>query len=74
MRGQQECAMRVIDDLRTERIEHLERVRQGLETDERSEYWELIDRGANFSYMPPNSAVLDPAIRCSAHQSGPPLR
>ena len=53
MRGQHDRAMRVVDDLRTEKIERLERVRAALETDDRSEYWELIDRGTNFSYMPP---------------------
>jgi hypothetical protein len=53
MKGYRERAMRVVDDLRDERIERLERVRAGLETDNRTDYWELVDRGASFSYLAP---------------------
>jgi hypothetical protein len=46
-------ARRIAEDLRQERIERLERLREALETDDRPEYWELMDRGANFSYLAP---------------------
>ena len=46
-------ARRIAEDLREERIERLERLREALETDDRPEYWELMDRGANFSYLAP---------------------
>jgi hypothetical protein len=44
---------RIVDDLREERLERLERLRQGLLTDDRPQFWELMDRGVNFSYLPP---------------------
>jgi predicted membrane protein DUF2254 len=53
MQGQEARAERVIDDLRSERGERLNRLRQGLESDNRDEFWELSDRGGNFAYMPP---------------------
>ena len=53
MRGQPDRARRIIDDLSTERGERLNRIRMALESDNREEFWELSDRGGNFSYMPP---------------------
>lgn len=51
--GQTERLARVVDDLKQERLERLERLREGLETDDRADYWELMDRGANFAYLEP---------------------
>ncbi len=47
-------ATRIIDDLRGERPERLERLRQGLMTDDRSQFWEIMDRGVNFGYLAPD--------------------
>ena len=52
-RGQQARADLIIADLRSERLERLERLRVGLLTDDREQFWELMDRGANFSYLAP---------------------
>jgi hypothetical protein len=46
-------AQRIVMDLKSERIERLERLRAALEADERPQYWELTDRGANFAYLAP---------------------
>ncbi len=50
---QPDRARRIAEDLGDERIERLERLREALETDDRPQYWELMDRGANFSYLAP---------------------
>jgi len=52
-RGDDARAQRIVEDLRSERLERLERLRQGLLTDDRPQFWELMDRGVNFSYLPP---------------------
>lgn len=46
-------ADRIIEDLRGERPERLERLRQGMMTDDRSQFWEIMDRGVNFGYLAP---------------------
>ncbi|MFU8815266.1 MAG: DUF2254 family protein, partial [Pseudomonadales bacterium] len=51
--GDEARAQRIVDDLRTERLERLERLRDGLLSDERAQFWELSDRGVNFSYLDP---------------------
>jgi hypothetical protein len=52
---------RIVQDLKEERIGRLRRVKQGLETEDRSQYWELTDRGANFGYLEPERRqYLDP--------------
>jgi len=53
LRGWQARADRVVADLATERPERLDRLRIGLETDDRQQYWELTDRGTNFAWLPP---------------------
>jgi hypothetical protein len=52
-RGQQTRADRIIQDLRQERLERLERLRAGLLDDDREQFWELMDRGVNFAYLAP---------------------
>jgi hypothetical protein len=52
-RGDEPRVERIVADLRGERLERLERLRDGLLTDERAQYWELMDRGANFAYLVP---------------------
>lgn len=51
--GEMDRARRIAADLAHERRERLERLREGLLTDERPQYWELIDRGTNFAYLAP---------------------
>jgi len=52
--GDDARVQRIVDDLKGERISRLRRIRHGLETEDRPQYWELTDRGANFSYLPPD--------------------
>jgi hypothetical protein len=51
--GHVERARRIAQDLKLERWERLERLRDGMLRDERAQYWELIDRGMNFAYLAP---------------------
>ena len=52
-RGDRERAQRIANDLAGERRERLERLRQRLESDDRANYWELVDRGRNFRWLDP---------------------
>ncbi len=52
-RGEQDRAWRIVDDLRSEPLPRLERLRLGLLGENRSQFWELLDRGANFRYLDP---------------------
>ncbi|MGE0623951.1 MAG: DUF2254 family protein [Pseudomonadales bacterium] len=45
---------RIVADLKAERLSRLKRLRHGLENEHRPQYWELTDRGANFSYLEPD--------------------
>ena len=61
MRGDQVRVDRIVEDLKGERPSRLKRLRQQLETEDRPQYWELIDRGSNFSYLPVHRrAYLEP--------------
>jgi len=53
MRGDDERARRIADDLRGERMERLDRLRRGLLSDDRPQFWELMDLGVNFAYLSP---------------------
>jgi hypothetical protein len=53
MRGQRQRADRIIEDLRGERLDRLERLRANLLHEDREQYWELTDRGLNFNYLAP---------------------
>jgi hypothetical protein len=53
MRGDDERARRIADDLRGERMERLDRLRRGLLSDDRPQFWELMDLGVNFAYLVP---------------------
>jgi hypothetical protein len=50
-RQDDERAARIVEDLRHERLERLERIRTQLMTDDREQFWELTDRGVNFSFL-----------------------
>ncbi|MEQ8857344.1 MAG: DUF2254 family protein [Pseudomonadales bacterium] len=52
-RGDDERTNRIIDDLRGEKRERLDHLRSSLLSDDRAQFWELMDRGANFRYLAP---------------------
>lgn len=52
-RGDQDRANRIVDDLRSEKRERLELLRDALLADDRAHFWELMDRGVNFRYLEP---------------------
>jgi hypothetical protein len=52
-RGDEARAQRIVEDLRGERLERLERLRDAMLTDDRAQFWELMDRGVNFAYLAP---------------------
>lgn len=51
--GDGERVARIVDDLKDEKIERLEAIRDALLKEERSQYYEFTDRGVNFSYLVP---------------------
>jgi len=53
MRGEQEKARRISRDMQNEPGERLLSIRRALEGVESKDFWEIIDRGRNFEYMPP---------------------
>jgi hypothetical protein len=53
MRGEQEKARRISHDMQNEPGERLLSIRRALEGVESKDFWEIIDRGRNFEYMPP---------------------
>lgn len=46
-------ARRIADDMREEPADRLRAIREQLERVESKDFWEIIDRGRNFEYMPP---------------------
>jgi hypothetical protein len=53
-RGQEEKARRIADDMRAEPHARLSQIRESLEKVTTKDFWEIIDRGRNFEYMPPD--------------------
>jgi len=53
MRGEREKARRIALDMQNEPAERLLSIRRALERVESKDFWEIIDRGRNFEYMPP---------------------
>jgi hypothetical protein len=51
--GQDERARSIANDMKQEPKDRLLAIRDQLSTVESKEYWEIIDRGRNFEYMPP---------------------
>jgi hypothetical protein len=51
--GDESRVNRIIADLKEERISRLQRLRIGLESEDRPQFWELTDRGSNFAYLEP---------------------
>ena len=53
MRGEEEKARRISRDMQNEPADRLLSIRRALERVESKDFWEIIDRGRNFEYMPP---------------------
>ncbi|HEY3234479.1 MAG TPA: DUF2254 family protein [Polyangiaceae bacterium] len=53
LRGEEERARRIAKDMQHEPLERLTAIRQALESVTSKDFWEIIDRGRNFEYMPP---------------------
>ncbi len=53
MRNDHEKARRISQDMQNEPAERLLSIRRALERVESKDFWEIIDRGRNFEYMPP---------------------
>lgn len=51
--GQEERARAIANDMREERPDRLRAIQYQLGAVESKEFWEIIDRGRNFEYMPP---------------------
>jgi hypothetical protein len=51
--GDEDKARRIADDMRSEPRARLEKIRAALENVTTKDFWEIIDRGRNFEYMPP---------------------
>jgi hypothetical protein len=51
--GEEAKARQIADDMAQEPKARLEQVRTSLETVTSKDFWEIIDRGRNFEYMPP---------------------
>jgi hypothetical protein len=53
MQGEEEKAQLISRDMENEPIERLSSIRRALESVTSKDFWEIIDRGRNFEYMPP---------------------
>jgi hypothetical protein len=62
MRGEESRARMICDDMRVEPVERLRAIRKGLGTVTSKEFWEVIDRGRNFEYMPPEQRAQLPVF------------
>ena len=58
---------RIVEDLKDEKIERLEAIRDALLGEQRPHYWEFTDRGVNFSYLAPERRrFLEPLLELVA--------
>ncbi|GAB4209811.1 MAG: hypothetical protein OHK0013_29680 [Sandaracinaceae bacterium] len=60
--GQEAKARKIADDMSQEPKARLEQVRSSLETVTSKDFWEIIDRGRNFEYMPPEQRATLPTF------------
>ena len=51
--GEEKKARRIAEDMRAEPHARLAQIRESLEKVTTKDFWEIIDRGRNFEYMPP---------------------
>ncbi len=59
-KGEDTKAKQIADDMAQEPRARLEQVRSSLETVTSKDFWEIIDRGRNFEYMPPEQRATLP--------------
>jgi len=52
--GADELARRIYEDMKSERPERLKSMRDELLSVVTEDFWEVIDRGRNFDYLPPD--------------------
>jgi hypothetical protein len=52
-KGEDEKARLIFEDMQSEPIERLLQIKEQLENVTSKDFWEIIDRGRNFEYMPP---------------------
>ena len=52
--GEEDKARRIAEDMRAEPHARLAQIRESLEKVTTKDFWEIIDRGRNFEYMPPD--------------------
>ena len=53
LHGDEARALRIAEDMRSEAPARLQSIRQALEAEDSEQYWEITDRGINFSYLSP---------------------
>jgi hypothetical protein len=58
MVGKENLARRICNDMRDEPRARLETIRSELEMVTTKDFWEIIDRGRNFEYMPPAQQAM----------------
>ncbi len=56
--GRQDLARRIFEDMRHEEPARLISIRAELEAVEDQEYWEVVDRGVDFEYLPPERRAM----------------
>ncbi|WP_395646554.1 DUF2254 family protein [Terricaulis sp.] len=62
MSKQEERARSIARDMRDEPADRLKTIRHQLEAVENKDFWEIIDRGRNFEYMPADQRACLPAF------------
>lgn len=60
--GEEAKAQKIADDMRSEPVDRLAKIREELERVESKDFWEIIDRGRNFEYMPPEQRATMPTF------------
>ncbi len=70
-RGEDAKARAIADDMAQEPRARLEQVRSSLETVTTKDFWEIIDRGRNFEYMPPEQRATLPKFFAWLEVGGP---
>jgi hypothetical protein len=60
LRGATASARAIAHDMREEPAERLATIRAVLEAVDSKDFWEIIDRGRNFDYMPPEQRARIP--------------
>ena len=59
LKEDEEKAKRIADDMRHEPKARLDQIRSSLENVTTKDFWEIIDRGRNFEFMPaPQKAAM----------------